>query len=325
MDLYESAKSNGGKLPYEDMKERLDEINDLITTHGQIGKVSQGKLKQFASSIAKDIEKDIDPKMKTLGEESYKNWVSVKKYYGEYAQKDIPHLNEIYKKDKKGATDAFIDLVTNQKKGAEKAKLVLKGLDHKDQIDLTDAIHKQLGRSSDGSFSPLKWVRGYKDLDKEAQEVLLSPLNKPTQRKFNAIADSIDHLKETLAEANTSKTAYHTALVGLAAGGGKAIGSLLSGNPVPLGGLAVGLFAGNRISENVLTNPKFIDWMYRGMKSKTLDQFEKNLQKVPNVGKYRKTLAREMQTFQKDIESAKKEKTLHITPRKGKETLAEMK
>lgn len=307
VDLYETAKESGGKLPYYDVKDRLDQINDLITTHGEIGKVSQGKLKQFASNLYKDVEKDIGPKLKELGKDSYGNWLDVKKYYSDYAKNEIPHLNELYKKDKKGATDAFVDLVTNQKKGAEKAKLVLQGLDHKDQIELTDAIHKQLGRSSDGSFSPLKWVRGYKDLDPEAQKVLLSPLNKQTQQKFGAIADTIDHLKSTLAEANTSKTAYHTALVGLSAAGTKALGSLASGNPIPLGSLAGSLFLGNRVSEKMLTNPKFINWMYRGMKAKNLNQFEKIIKDVPHIGNYRKTLQREVQTFQHDLNSAKKE------------------
>lgn len=307
VDLYETARENGGKLPYYDVKDRLDQINDLITTHGEIGKVSQGKLKQFASNLSKDAEKDIGPKLKELGKDSYGNWLDVKKYYSDYAKNEIPQLNELYKKDKKGATDAFVDLVTNQKKGAEKAKLVLKGLDHNDQIDLTDAIHKQLGRTSDGSFSPLKWVRGYKNLDPDAQKILLSPLNKQTQNKFGAIADTIDHLKSTLAEANTSKTAYHTALVGLSVAGTKALGSLASGNPIPLGSLAGSLLLGNRISEKMLTNQKFINWMYKGMKAKTLPQFEKILNDVPHVGNYRKTLQREIQTFQHDLNLAKKE------------------
>lgn len=307
IDLYETAKENGGRIPYEHMKDVLDEINNKITTHGLIGKVDQGKLKQFGSNISKDIETSLEPEFKKLGKDSYSNWKEAKKYYSDYAQNDIPKLNELYKKDKKGATDAFIDLVTNQKKGAEKAKIVLQGLSPKDQVDLTDSIHKQLGRTSDGTFSPLKWVRGYKDLEPQAQTVLLSPLNTANQKKINYIADSIDHMKSTLNEANTSKTAYYTAIGTVATLAARAASNLATGNPLPAVKLASGLFLGKLSSEKLLTNPKFINWMDKGMKAKDMKQFDKILNNPPKVGNLSKILTREIQTFQHDLKQAKKE------------------
>lgn len=308
-DLYESAKTNNGKLPYHDVKERLDEINDLITTHGLIGKSSQGKLKQFSSHLSKDIESSLEPKFKELGADSYKNWKEAKKNYAAYAQEEIPKLNELYKKDKKGAVDAFMDIMQNQKKGGEKAKIALKGMSHPEQIDFMDSINKQLGSKSDGSFSPLIWVRKYKGLEPESKKILLSPLNESSQKKVKYIADSIDHLKSTLEEANTSKTAYHNALEKLISSAPTAAVALLAtGNPISAGTLATSLFMGNRISENLLTNPKFINWMYKGMKAKDLNHFERNLNRVPKVGKFTRSLTRSVQTFQNDLNKAEEER-----------------
>lgn len=308
VDLYETAQQNKGRIPYHDMKERLDHINDMITTHGQIGKVTQGKLKQFSSTISKDIEDSLDPRFKGLGDESYKNWKEAKKYYAQYAQEDIPKLNELYKKDKKGATDSFIDIITNQKKGAEKAKIALQGLSHPDQIDLTDAIHKHLGRKTDGTFSPLKWSREFKALEPEAQKILLSPMNEGNREKIKYISDVMDHLKSTLEEANTSKTAYHTALGALGTAAYHGTTSLISGNPYPIAKLATGLFMGRLISDKIMTNPKFINWMYKGMKAKNMDHFERNLSRIPKIGKLTKALQRSAQTFQHDLSSARNEK-----------------
>lgn len=307
-DLYETAQKNEGKIPYYDMKERLDEINDLITTHGLIGKVSQGKLKQFASHLSQDIEQSLEPKFKELGPEHYKNWKEAKKHYAAYAQEEIPKLNELYKKDKKGAIDAFMDILQNQKKGGEKAKIALQGLSHPDQINFMDSINKQLGSKSDGTFSPLVWSRKFKGLEPESKKILLSPLNESSQKKVKYIADSIDHLKSTLEEANTSKTAYHTALGALGAIGAKSLVSLAGGNPIPAAQLATGLFLGNRISDQLLTNPKFINWMYKGMKSKDINHFERNLNRIPNVGKFKRTLTRAVQTFQNDLDKAEEER-----------------
>lgn len=307
-DLYETAKQNNGRVPYHDMKERVDEINDMITTHGLIGRSTQGKLKQFASHAVKDIENSLEPKFKALGEESYNNWLEVKPQYAQYAQEEIPKLNELFKKDKKGATDAFVDLMTNQKKGAEKSKIVLQGLNPNEQLELTDAIHKQLGRKTDGTFSPLKWSREFKGLEPEAQKVLLSPLNESSQKKIKYISDSMDHLKSTLEEANTSKTAYHTALGALGTAGYHGTTALISGNPCPAMKLAGGLLLGRLTSEKLMTNPKFINWMYKGMKSKDLGHFERNLQRIPKVGKFTKTLQRSIQTFQHDLDEEKEKK-----------------
>lgn len=305
VDLYETATQNNGKIPYHDMKERLDQINDLITTHGLIGKVSQGKLKQFASNVTRDIEQSMEPKFKALGEDAYNNWKEVKRNYAGYAQEEIPKLNEIFKKDKKGATEAFTDLMANQKKGAEKAKIALQGLSAEDQVDLMDAVNKNLGAKSDGSFSPLVWVRKFKALEPESQKVLLSPLNKSSQEKVKYISESIDKIKETLEQANTSKTDYHRAIGALWGSAGSALAvAATTGNVIPAATLATGLFMSNRISEKMLTNPKFINWMYKGMKAKDLGHFERNLERVPKVGKFTKTLQRSVQTFQHELHEA---------------------
>lgn len=306
-DLYESAKKNEGKLPYHDVKERLDEINDSITTHGLIGKVSQGKLKQFASHLSRDIEESLEPKFKELGEDSYKNWKQIKKEYASYAQEEIPKLNELYKKDKKGAVDAFTDILQNQKKGGEKAKIALQGLSHPDQVNFMDAINKQLGAKSDGSFSPLVWVRKYKGLEPESQNILLSPLNESSQKKVKYIADSIDHLKSTLEEANTSKTAYHAALGGVALYGLHSLGDIVEGDFAPAAKLATGLFIGNKIAAPLLTNPKFVNWMYKGMKAKDLEHFGRNLSRVPKIEKFTRVLTRSVQTFQNDLNREKED------------------
>jgi len=309
MMFHEAAQKNDGKLPYYAVKDILSTIRDKITTFGEIGDVTQGKFKQFASKIDQDILESLEPKFRKLGKESYNNWKEVRKNYAQYAQEEIPKLNEIFKKDKKGATDAFIDLMTNQKKGAEKASMALKGLSHDDKINLMDSVNKNLGSTSDGTFSPLVWVRKFKALDSESQKILLSPLEKGSQERVNYIAKSIDKIKETLSKANTSATSYHQAL-GALAGSIGTVGTLAytTGNVVPAALLGTGLFLQKFGTEKLLTNPKFINWMYKGMKAKDFDHFQRNLSRVPRVGKLTNALTRSVQTFQHDLESSKKEK-----------------
>ncbi len=304
-DLYETAKDFEGKLPYHDVKGRMDDIVDKITTQGLIGKKSQGELKKFASVLGQDIENSLEPKFKDLGGNSFKNWKDSKKSYASFAQEEIPKLNELYKKDKKGAVDAFMDILQNQKKGGEKAKIALQGLSHPEQISFMDSINNQLGRKSDGTFSPLVWVRKFKGLEPESKKVLLSPLNEGSQKRVQYIAKTIDHLKNTLEEANTSKTSYYNALNKLSSTAPTAAFTLLAtGNPYSAASIASGLFL-SKTSSHLLTSPKFINWMYKGMKAKDLNHFERNLNRIPKVGKLTRTLTRSVQTFQNDLEKSK--------------------
>lgn len=323
--FYEAAEKNGGKLPYNALKDFLDHIRDKITTFGEIGSKTQGRFKQFSKNIVNDIERDIGTNLKELGNDSYNNWKNYKKNYSIYKEEVVPKLNEIYKKDKKGGTDAFIDLITSQRKAGEKPGIVLKGLDRSEQLDLTNAVHKHLGTKKDGTFDPIKWSREIKGLSPESRKILLSPLEEHSREKLMHIAESVDLIKSTLAEANKSGSGYYIALGSLIGGAGKATLSLLGGNPVPAASLATGLFLGNKVSDKVLTNPKFINWMYKGMKAKDFNHFERNLDRVPKVGKETKSINRAVKNWKDDVNTVELKKTLHVTPQKGKETKAEYK
>jgi hypothetical protein len=48
--------------------------------------------------------------------------------------------------------------------------------------------------------------------------------------------------------------------------------------------------------------------MYKGMKANNLGHFERNLERIPKIGNLRKTLVREVQDFQHDLNKSKEEK-----------------
>lgn len=299
------AKRHKGNIPYEYLKRTLSNINNKVTTHGLIGKVDQGELKNIASIIDKDIEHSMAPRFKTLGKESYQNWVDARKNYHGFAQEDIPKLNEIYKKDKKGAVDTFTDLITNQKRDASKVKMVLKELAPSERKQLTDAVQKKLGATSDGSFSILKWNREFKGLDSEAQNILLSSLDKHNQKRVLELTDVIDHFRSTLNEANTSGSGYYNTLSKIAAGIFGTTASLYSGDIMPavklLGGMVVA-----RIGSEALTSPKLINWVHKGMRIKSISQLERHMESLNHVKGISKNVVREVQMLQHDLENANK-------------------
>lgn len=267
---------------YYGMKEILDDINDTITTHGLIGKASEGKLKRLAQSIGQDIDTSLTPRMKELGEDAYSNWKDARNTYREYATGEIPHLNEMLKANKKGATDAFFNLMTNVKKGGEKARIVFKGLNPQEREELIHGINQKLGETKEGGFNPLKWSSNFKALEPSVKDTLTEGLSKHSKQKLDAIINTIDHLKSTLKESNTSLTAHHTALKGDIAAIAGASSSLASGHVWPAVSLAI-MMGTNRLGAALLTNPKLINWAYNGMRMKHIGQFERHLARLNSI------------------------------------------
>lgn len=298
MELHQEARNHNGFLPYEYLKEELNSINDKISTHGLIGKKSQGQLKTLASHIEKDIDRDLGQKLKSYSPDAYVNWKKAKAVYRQFAQEDIPNLNELYKSNKKGATDAFLNLITNVKKGAEKVKISFNELPPHEKIDLANSVHKHLG-DVDGKFSALKWVRNFNKLDEPAKNILLSPLTKNRRYKLEKIADVMDHLRGTINEANTSKSGYYASLSALGGAGVHAIGSALHGNIFPAAMIGSGLLA-NKLGAEALTNPKVVDFIYNGMRMKSLAHFNQHLARASHIKDLPKTLVREAQVLQRE-------------------------
>lgn len=262
---------------YHDLKGLIERINDATTTHGLIGKQSQSKLKKLAQSIGKDIDEGMTPKFTELGNESLHNWKKGNALYADYAQNEIPFLNQIYKKDKAGATDVFMDLLTNVKKGGEKAKLALEGLPSHDRQSLMKEVNNRLGMHGKGDFSLTVWAKNFKDLEPEMQNLLFGHYTGAQQKKVHALVDAISHMKATTAEANASRSGITVGQMAMAAEAVRSLGHLSYGNPMPIIKDIMALGAA-RMGSNMFTNPKIMNWMYESTKAPNVATLAKRIE-----------------------------------------------
>lgn len=278
-EIQEALLSPQG-LTYNESKEILDTLKDKVTTFGTIGKASQGKIKYIAKALAQDIDESISPRFLELGKkgkESLSNWKTFKNAYYNFAEKDIPRLNELYSADKAGATDAFLNLMTNVKKGGEKLKIAMEGLGPQERLQLTNSVMHKLGSNQSGQFSPVIWAKNFNTLEPQAKKIVLSPLGKENGKKIMSLLDSIGHIKSTLAEANTSKTSYHNAMYAMLTRGTYSVSRAAYGDFYPIAKDVIALMIG-RIGAKALTSPKIINWLYDSSRVKNIADFEKRLQ-----------------------------------------------
>jgi len=279
-EIFSTFRSGG--LNYYEAKQIEKNIRDKITTFGLVGKSSQGDLKQIAKALNDDIFTSLKPGMETLGNGAVENWKEAHKVYHAYATHEIPKLNELFKANKKEATDAFINMFSDIKKGAQKAKIALGSLNKTEQKQLSDSVMLELGKANDGSFNPNKWANGFNKLQKNAKEILLHHLTPEERKKVFKIADAIPHLKKTLNEANTSGSTVHASLINKGATAATAAFSAMSGDITPLATMLSGMGAAN-LTAKAMTNPKIVNWLYNGMRLKNPYLLQKHLNKLESL------------------------------------------
>ena len=303
-ELQQFSNMYNGKIRYYDLKETLDTLIDLTSTKGLIGKSTQGKLEKLKSSIAADIQDSIGAKLEKIGGDALENWENGRSMYRSYILKEVPDLNEIFKQSKKTAVDALENIITNSKKGGNKLKLAMDALPIHEREELIFAYHKKIGSQGDGPFNIAQWATNFNSLSSHTKKVLLAPLNKDMQKKMLYIAKTTNHLKKTLAEANSSKTSYHSTLGKIISTAGAAGAAFFTGDIWTGAQIATGLLLG-KLGAEAITNPKIINWAYKAMQSRDLDHFARHVERLAQmrgIDRVRRTV---IQKYFKDIYEAK--------------------
>lgn len=264
-----TAKRGGVEGKYHRLDEFRKKLNNMITTHGLLGNEEQGGIKHLRNAIADDMVDSMDAKFKALGKESYANWRATKPIYTQYMKDEVPFINQILKGEKAGATDTFNIFMRNLKKGSEMGETAVMALPARERIELITAANHRLGQTSEGAeFSLARWAAKYRGLEPQAQKLLGMHLSPDNQTRLPVVAKAINHMKETLADANSSKSTYHAISWDLAKKLAKGVGvAATTGSVAPLAALAAGLVA-TGVGAKVLTSPRAVNWLYQTMHTK---------------------------------------------------------
>jgi hypothetical protein len=282
---------------------RID-ANELRNLRRHIGKEIDWKQPTVEDKQLIDlydsINTDLAGYFKQKGKGAAKSWENFNKFTSNYLQNHRPIVRKIQKKFDEDAVKAFME--TNPSKSQiKKTEYVLKNLDPEDRKEFFNTIVYNKGNTK-GDFNPVKAVRELNDMPKPYLDKLLknSGLDPKAQQKFKYVMSTTDNIRETLLENNTSKTEYTRLLwksmVGAASGYGLGI-------PKALAGITLGRYA----TDKMLTDGKFIDWLYRGMKlknDKLAPRWIQGIKKIPGIPADTKSKIEKlyMSAIEKDME-----------------------
>lgn len=267
------AKRNNGEIPVGDAMFIRDQIYDDISTFGSIGKASQGQLKRLAGSIAEDLRDFAHAKSLEVG----RNFDRYNKFYTQYRTKLDEKLQPLL--ENKTATETFNSITKDLRVDAKKADVVLNTLKPEQKEIFSQSLIKELGMNPQNEFNGSYLATNFKKLEPQAQDVVLSGLPEKSREQFRAIIESIDHMKGTQAQGNPSGTFNQLFKLGI-------LGAIAA-KPITTSG-AIGAGYG---TAKLMTNPKFINWMSKGVMIQNEQQAAKHIRGLPKVAKGNPELA----------------------------------
>ncbi len=296
-DLSKLKKSyaDTGLVPLSTFKGIQDNVDDMVSSWGQIGNKSQSSLKKLRTKMNGDIGKylhQIDPE---VGEQ----WTANNKFWENFRRRDTPHLDKIL--DKSIPEESLFNKALNDLKSKDsnkqRFKVSFNGLDGKEKNAVSNSFIQALGNKN-GEFHTYHFATQFNKLPKESKKLLMSGLPESSATKLETLLKSANHMKETLSTANTSFTHVHKEnekfwgdigkTVGAFGTGGFALGAKVG---LPVVGAILGSSA---MSAHVLTNPKFIKWASQGVDMNP-EQYAKHFEKLGPMIKGGKLFNQELQ------------------------------
>ncbi len=267
------AERNNGQIPVGDAMFIRNEIDDLVSTFGSVGDATQGELKHLRGALSEDIKSFAHSK----GEKTGRNFDRYNKFYTKYRTKLDDRIQPLLKN--KTATETFNSIKNDLRVDAKKADVVLSTLKPEGKEIFSQSLVRELGMSPQNEFNGSTLATNFKKLEPKAQEVVLSGLPEKSQNEFRAMIEAIDHMKGTKAQGNPSGTFNQLFKLGI-------LGALVT-KPITTGA-ALGTAYG---TAKLMTNPKFINWMSKGMTIQNEKQAAKHIQGLGKIAKGNPELA----------------------------------
>jgi hypothetical protein len=180
------------KVPYKDLLTFRRNLDNSISTFGQIGSIDQGDLKQLRGQI----KEQLGNKIKEFGEKPYKILQRYNQHYEKYADKRIPMINDI-KEEKNFPAKAYKKSISDIQDDAQRPEVIIKSLKGPEKEEYTLSLFRDLGKKK-GEIKPTggsqdlpiqkfdlpTFFDNFTSLEPETQKIYMSGLTKPMQQNI---------------------------------------------------------------------------------------------------------------------------------------------
>ena len=262
-DFAKEYKRKG--IPYKSLDGIRKSVDDTVSTWGEVGNVTQGKLKQLRTTIQKDIRDYLESKNPELG----KAWDEKNKIYTNYKKVHEPHITNITNLSEKGSMeDVTKSLLSNMKNAGRKIVTVSKGLNEKEKEKLGFSLMKELGKESiDGDFDLFTFGKNIKRVKSGGKKAFRDLFTPEQTQSIDRLGRRMKDIQEASSLATQSPTGYINKFYQTIRHPIKSIGGTV-GSAAILG---------------IYTNPKFLNWISKGAKINDQSKMAQHIGKLKTM------------------------------------------
>lgn len=197
--------------------------------------------------------------------------------------------------ENKTPEQAYRAAMAGKAQGGSNIKKIMKVLNSDQQEFVRASVIKKMGLANAGeqdaagkAFSPSRFLSEWNKMSPEARQNLFTESQVAAVTNLNK---AIINIKATSKTQNVSKNIPYLTMMGLGAG-------TITSHPAAVGGALVG----GRISAELMTNPKFVNWLSRAPEIKNPGMFKKAMSQLTNIAARNPNIRNDIQEYVKSIQ-----------------------
>lgn len=291
----------GGQIDYSTFRQLRSAIGERLGSKDLVSDIPRAQLKQLYGALSQDLK-------------------GVAAQYGDEAVKALERANRVTRAGhnrldgfverivKKADLDKVFQAATRGGEGIQSMNAVKRALKPEEWEVVASNVLRRLGRANSGQqddlgevFSVSKFLTDWDKLGR-AKGVLLSGSDKLNgyRKNLDKIASAASRFKDSAGSMqNPSGTGQFLANVGTLTGAGAAVGS---GNLDALGLILAGV-AANSGAARLMTSPRFVGWLARGLDTSNWAAHISRLTGVSQTPEQAEAVAELLATIQRETQS----------------------
>jgi hypothetical protein len=258
-----------GNISYDRLKIFRSTIGRKLQSP-TLGGDERGAIKQIYGALSQDMK---DAVVANGGDKALQTFNKANNAFGRYTNLLESKINPLI--EAKTPETVYSMAMSGSKQGGSNIRGIMKTLDPEQKEFVQGTITKRMGLANSGEqdaagevFSPNKFLTEWNKLSPEAKANIYE---KPKIEAIDNLNKVISQIKNTSKAKQSSNNLPYLSWAGL--------GGLTVANPAA----GLGAVGGAHISANMMTNPRFINWLARAPKAKTPADISKHINQLSKI------------------------------------------
>jgi hypothetical protein len=291
---YRDALSGDGPLSYSTLAKLRTRVGKDLASPAAFSDTDRAAKEALYAALSEDMK---TAAVQHAGERGLAAWTRANQYWSNFRNYTDEVAGKVLNRSSE-PSKVVDDVLAGSKDGVRRLRRVKAGMDPDMWNDFVAFKINDLGKATPGAqdaageaFSVNTFLTNWNKLDRRAKDVMFGDASDQLRNSLDRLVRVTGALKDSSAMRNSSKTAQENFYIqmltnpfsatAMIAGGGYAA----TGDVGTAAQLAAGTYVAPRLAAKLITSPKFVDWLSRGIKlvEQNPDRFAAHLGRLATI------------------------------------------